>query len=87
MDLEATETDPTMLMEMMEVREELEEANDDALHALHDQNETKIRTILGELDQLFRGDELNESAVVSLVNRLSYLDKIRKEIHSRLPAA
>jgi molecular chaperone HscB len=82
-DDEKTIEDPELLMEVMEAREEVEGATDEAsLRGLLAVNASGVESCVKELSAAFEGG--NNAAAVALTQRLTYLIKIQNEIIQKL---
>ena len=76
---------PGFLMEVMEVREELEQMGSDMprLRELRDANDASVGRIHAELVAAFDSRELEQAR--ALTARLQYLQRIEEEIHAQMP--
>ncbi|KAL6074497.1 Co-chaperone Hsc20 [Balamuthia mandrillaris] len=78
-----TITDPELLMEVMEVRGEIEEATSkDQLRALQRENQEKLRACYAAASEALRHDHLEEARQAAI--RLQYLEKVEEELKQRL---
>ena len=82
-DMGGEDLGPGFLMEIMEIREELEESGTDAarLSNLRQANQQRVDELRGELAEAFGGSELERAR--ALTARLQYLQRIEEEIHAR----
>ena len=74
---------PAFLMEIMEVREELEEVGTqqpERLRALRDANSAAMHALHGELATAFAAQDFEDAR--ALTARLQYLQRIEEEIHA-----
>ena len=73
------------LMEILDVREELEDAADDAerLAALRQANQSRMDALISELELAFSTSQLE--AALQLTAQLQYLQRIEEEIHRCAP--
>ena len=76
---------PAFLMQVMEAREELEDAAADPtrLQALREANTAAVGALHGDLVAAFAGLDLERAR--ALTAQLQYLQRIEEEIHERMP--
>jgi molecular chaperone HscB len=77
--------DPELLMEVIELREELLEAQSlEQINGLRDRLETSFNQNLASMSEAFKTNDYQEAA--KLLNRLRYLNKIRGEAQHKRAA-
>lgn len=75
--------DPALLMEIMELREQIEEGgNLEELRRLMDENRAAMEVVKGELAGAYKDKDWKR--MVALTNRLQYLSKAHWEARERL---
>eukprot|EP01132_Coremiostelium_polycephalum_P001253 gene1253-1580_t len=77
-----SDVDPEILMEVMEIREAIEEGTKEEITQIAHENRNKMNQIVKELEQLFPQNKLKEA--LSKVVYLRYLTRIQEEVHKRL---
>ena len=84
-DTSSTLLNPEFLMQVMEIREDLEEFRDDPerLCSLRRANRASMRSVHIELGDAFAENDLDRAR--ELTARLQYLQKIEAEIHAHTP--
>eukprot|EP01018_Ginkgo_biloba_P002376 Gb_15910 [translate_table: standard] len=82
-DEERTVTDPELLMEIMEIRESVENAKDlDALKSIQTQMQTKLEQCQKLFADAYKKQDFR--AAVSVVQRMSYYERVIEEIIKKL---
>ncbi|EGG15007.1 hypothetical protein DFA_09827 [Cavenderia fasciculata] len=85
LDLEnVSDVDPEVLMEILEIREEIEaaEENEDAIKEIAHTNRQKMNQVEKKLDQLFKENNYDEALNQAVY--LRYLTRIQEEVHKKL---
>jgi len=78
--------DPSLLMEVMELQEALEEAEDEAaVEQVHEANQEHMQNVLTQLDQAFAHAPLDTQRVQALAMQLRYWTNIDKAIREWQP--
>jgi len=81
-----TISDPELLMEIMESREEVENTSDASqLHALLNKNREKLGSLFSKLNKCFEVNDLQ--AAKDIATELIYLDRLEEAIKEKLPTA
>uniref|UniRef100_A0A7S4I5J2 J domain-containing protein n=1 Tax=Vannella robusta TaxID=1487602 RepID=A0A7S4I5J2_9EUKA len=80
---------PEFLMDVMDIREEIEETTDhDRLRELQQTLQEKKGALVGELSSCYKDfPDVDTSVAVDLTSRLIYVDKLLKAIYDRLPSS
>ncbi|KAF5832703.1 hypothetical protein DUNSADRAFT_11347 [Dunaliella salina] len=81
-----TISNPELLMEIMESREEVETTSDAShLHALLNKNREKLSSLFSKLSKCFEVNDLQ--AAKDIATELIYLDRLEEAIKEKLPTA
>ncbi|EGC33756.1 hypothetical protein DICPUDRAFT_154133 [Dictyostelium purpureum] len=76
------DVDPEVLMEVLEIREAIDEGTDEEITKIGNENREKINEVSKELESLFEKKDYQEALKRTVY--LRYLTRIQEEIHKKL---